>query len=144
VIASGTWIGEAGKRVGLENSRAVLPLRPKGTPKPKNVLDRALEAIANATWTVLQTFMPERIILGGGIMHEHYDLFAPMVRGKFPKPSSRQTPIFHWPRPPWATTLESLGLRGCPACSLSRAKKKRRRNFFRWRFVKIKVNVFAR
>jgi predicted NBD/HSP70 family sugar kinase len=37
-----------------------------------------------ATWTVLHTFMPQMIVLGGGIMDEHYELLAPAVANTLP------------------------------------------------------------
>ena len=33
------------------------------------------------TWTILHTLLPERLILGGGMMDAHYDAFAAAVRG---------------------------------------------------------------
>ena len=50
-----------------------------GDPQAVIIRDRVLAALAQATWTILHTFLPQRIILGGGLMDEHYDLFAPVV-----------------------------------------------------------------
>jgi glucokinase len=51
-----------------------------GEPAALKILQRALEATEVATWTLLHTLMPERIILGGGIMEEHFELFAGPMR----------------------------------------------------------------
>jgi predicted NBD/HSP70 family sugar kinase len=43
-------------------------------------VERALHATAVAAWTIAHTLMPQRIILGGGLMEDHYELFAAVVR----------------------------------------------------------------
>jgi len=43
------------------------------------IIQRALNATATATWTLLHTFLPERLILGGGIGEAHFDRFAPVM-----------------------------------------------------------------
>jgi glucokinase len=43
------------------------------------VLDRVRHALSLATWTILHTLMPELILLGGGIVDEHYGILAPSV-----------------------------------------------------------------
>jgi glucokinase len=35
--------------------------------------------LGTATWTILHTFMPEVLVLGGGIMDSHYANLAPAV-----------------------------------------------------------------
>ena len=46
----------------------------------KRLIDRALFAAATATWTLVHTYMPERIVLGGGMMQDHFELFAKAMR----------------------------------------------------------------
>ena len=41
--------------------------------------------MAAAAWTIAHTFMPERIVLGGGIIDEHYELFGPVVEAALAK-----------------------------------------------------------
>jgi glucokinase len=75
-VASGEAIGAAGRSVNLPDSRAVFAAAAQGNPAARQVIDRALRATAIAAWTILHTFLPERIVLGGGIADEHYELFA--------------------------------------------------------------------
>jgi predicted NBD/HSP70 family sugar kinase len=35
-----------------------------------------LSAVGAAIWTIVHALLPERIILGGGVMDTHYDAFA--------------------------------------------------------------------
>ena len=39
-------------------------------------LEEALSAMGTATWTIVHALLPERIVLGGGVMEGHYDAFA--------------------------------------------------------------------
>lgn len=84
-IASGTAISAAGQAAGLENSREVFAKAAKGDPLAAAIVARAVAALGMATWTILHTFMPELIVLGGGVIDEHYDLFAPAVESQIAK-----------------------------------------------------------
>lgn len=78
-LASGTAIGTAGSAFGFADSRAVFAQA--GTDEnAAAVVRRAVAATATAAWTLLHTFLPERIILGGGIGEQHFDRFAAAVR----------------------------------------------------------------
>jgi glucokinase len=83
-IASGTAIAAAGGRVGLTDSREVFSKAALGDPAAVAIIERARTAVRIATWTILHTFMPELIVLGGGIIDEHYDWFAPQVESQIP------------------------------------------------------------
>src|SRR5262245_36645607 len=65
-LASGTAIGAAGKVFGLNDSRAVFAAAP-GDANAAAIVERAVNASATATWTLLHALLPQRIILGGGI-----------------------------------------------------------------------------
>lgn len=39
-------------------------------------LPEAVSAMRTATWTIVHALLPERIVLGGGVMEGHYDAFA--------------------------------------------------------------------
>jgi glucokinase len=39
-------------------------------------LPEALSAVGAAIWTIVHALLPERIVLGGGVMDTHYDAFA--------------------------------------------------------------------
>ncbi len=75
-LASGTAIGAAGRASGFHDSRAVFAAARHGDPDARAIVDRATAAAANAAWTFCHTVLPERILLGGGIMEDHFDLFA--------------------------------------------------------------------
>lgn len=47
----------------------------------RNDLPEALSAVGTATWTIVHALLPERIILGGGVMDGHYDAFAAAAEG---------------------------------------------------------------
>ena len=78
-IASGAAIGQAGGSFGFADSRAVFAAAPKD-PNAAEIIQAAVDATAKATWTLLHTFLPQRIILGGGIGEQHFDLFARPMR----------------------------------------------------------------
>jgi glucokinase len=75
-VASGTAIGSA----GLGTAREVFAARTRGDAAAGWVVDRALRATGIATWAILHSFLPERVVLGGGLMDEHFELFAGPVR----------------------------------------------------------------
>ncbi len=78
-LASGTAIGAAGQIVGFADARAVFAASRTGDPAAAAIVDRALAAAATAAWTICHTFLPQRLVLGGGIMDEHFDLFAAAI-----------------------------------------------------------------
>jgi glucokinase len=79
-LASGTAIEAAGRGAGFPGSREVFAAAAKGDSRAKSLVDDALHATATATWTILHAFLPQRILLGGGIMDDHYAMFAEVVR----------------------------------------------------------------
>lgn len=81
-LASGAAIGAAGNTLGLADSREVFVASAQNHADARAIVQRALQAAATAAWTLLHTLMPQRIILGGGLMHEHYELFAEAMRRK--------------------------------------------------------------
>jgi predicted NBD/HSP70 family sugar kinase len=56
-----------------------MALAAEGHVAARQARDRAFEATATATWTILHALLPERLILGGGMMDEHYETFAAVV-----------------------------------------------------------------
>jgi glucokinase len=79
-LASGTAIDQAGKLAGFPGSHAVFEAANSGNHGAQQILNRALAATESAIWTILHTFLPERIILGGGLIDEHFEMFASAVR----------------------------------------------------------------
>ena len=78
-LASGTAIADAGRSSGFADSQDVFAQAASANPTASLIVDRAIHASASALWTLIHTFLPERVILGGGIMEEHYALFEPAM-----------------------------------------------------------------
>ena len=83
-IASGSAIAAAGKSAGFADSREVFTHAAAGNPAARAIVERVERALQSASWTILHTFMPELIVLGGGVMDEHYEVLAPAVAGQLP------------------------------------------------------------
>lgn len=79
-VASGTAIGKAGQAAGFADARAVFAAAKAGDAAARRVVDRALQGTVTAVWAFLHTFLPRRLILGGGVMDDHFDLFAAALR----------------------------------------------------------------
>lgn len=80
ILASGSALAAAARDLGLGDARQLLARAAEGQPSALGVRSRALAATAIAAWTILHTVLPQRLILGGGMMDEHYELFAAAVR----------------------------------------------------------------
>ena len=81
-VASGTAIASAGQSLGLADARAVFAAAASGNPAAQRIVDEAVSAAATAAWICCHTFLPQRLVLGGGMMAEHYDLFANGIQKK--------------------------------------------------------------
>jgi glucokinase len=49
------------------------------------IVDKAVDAAAQAAWTFCHTFLPQRIILGGGMMDDQFETFATAMRQRLSK-----------------------------------------------------------
>ena len=79
-MASGTAIDAAGKVAGFSDGRAVFAAAAKGNTVAAGILDAATQATATAIWTLAHTFLPQRFVLGGGLIDDHFELFATPAR----------------------------------------------------------------
>jgi glucokinase len=77
-LASGTAIAAAGEPFGFEDCRAVFAAAAENAHAAA-IIRRAVEATASASWSLLHTFLPERIVLGGGLGEDQFDRFAPAL-----------------------------------------------------------------
>jgi glucokinase len=84
-LASGTAISAAGEAAGIGDSREVFARAAAGDTAAQAIISRVHSALAMATWTLLHTFMPELIVLGGGIIDEHYELLSKPMQPLIPK-----------------------------------------------------------
>ena len=82
-IASGTAITAAGRLAGYQDSHQVFAAASRGESAALAIVTRAQGALATAVWTLLHTFMPELIVLGGGIGDNHYGVFAAAIDALF-------------------------------------------------------------
>ena len=78
-LASGTAITAGGKPLGFQDSRDVFAAATRDA-QAAAIVERAVKATATATWTLLHTCLPQRIVLGGGIGEEHFDRFVAAMR----------------------------------------------------------------
>ena len=81
-IASGTAIAAAGATAGFASCPDVFGHAAAGNAAALEIIGRVQQALAIAAWTLLHTFMPELIVIGGGIGDEHFDRFAPAIRSR--------------------------------------------------------------
>lgn len=116
-IASGTAIGVAGRAVGLPDSRAVFAAWQQGRPEGTRIVERALRATASAAWSIAHTFLPERIVLGGGIMDDHFESFRRAAQDALDAATLTAGPV----RVTRAELGSDAGLVGAAAIALRRA-----------------------
>lgn len=79
-MASGTAIGASGRGFGFADARAVFRAAGEGDGAAAAIVARAVEATATACWPIAHCFVPERLVLGGGVLADHFDLFADPIR----------------------------------------------------------------
>jgi glucokinase len=81
-LASGTALAKAGQAEGFEDTAEVFEKAGAGNRSASRLVDRAAAAVASAFWTILHTFMPEKVVFGGGLMEHQFEVFAPALREK--------------------------------------------------------------
>ncbi|NLH74287.1 MAG: ROK family protein [Verrucomicrobia bacterium] len=79
-IASGTALAAAGKKFGFGSAAEVFAAAASGQPEAARVLQTARAAVDAAIWTLVHTFLPARIVLGGGMVEAHPGFFLEPAR----------------------------------------------------------------
>ena len=79
-MASGTAIDAEGKAAGFADGRAVFTAAAAGNSLASGILDAAVNSTSTAIWTLAHTFLPQRFVLGGGLIDDHFELFASPAR----------------------------------------------------------------
>lgn len=79
MVASGTAITKAAKTIGLSSASDVFREAITGNYRAKAILNEIIDCIQTALWTILHTFMPETIILGGGVMDGNFESLFPQL-----------------------------------------------------------------
>lgn len=80
--ASGTALGQAAKGLGMADARELFAAANAGHAEAVRIVDRAVEAVATAAWILCHTLLPQRLVLGGGIMETEFDRFAGPIRAR--------------------------------------------------------------
>lgn len=75
-IASGTAIAQAARLP----TREVFAAAARGDVRCRRIIAQARDACVTAVWTVLHGYYPQCLVLGGGVMAEHFEFFAPALR----------------------------------------------------------------
>jgi glucokinase len=81
-VASGTAIERAGQEQGFESARDVFSAMKHGNTDATAIVDEAVKGVALAAWTLAHSLYPAGIILGGGVMEEHFALFAGSIQAR--------------------------------------------------------------
>jgi glucokinase len=79
-LASGTALAKAGRAEGFADAPEVFEKARAGDASASSLVDRAVSAAASAFWTILHTFMPQKVVFGGGLMRSQFEVFAPSLR----------------------------------------------------------------
>lgn len=79
-LTSGTALGEAGRAIGVPDARSLFAAARAGHPEAARIVNRAVAATAHAAWTLCHALLPQRLLLGGGIMDTEFDTFATAIR----------------------------------------------------------------
>ncbi len=78
-LASGAAMDRAGSAAGIGDARSVFKSAAAGDATAISIVQRVLDATASATWTLAHSFAPQQIVLGGGMMEDHFHLFAQVM-----------------------------------------------------------------
>ncbi len=78
-LASGNALACAGNGVGIADASAVFAAAQNGNAAALRIEEQAIRAVVAGVWSLCHAFLPQRVVLGGGIMEAHYDLFAPGI-----------------------------------------------------------------
>jgi glucokinase len=81
-VASGTALAKAGQAEGFGDAAEVFEKAGAGDEAASRLVDRAVAAVASAFWTILHTFMPQKVVFGGGLMERQFEVFVPALREK--------------------------------------------------------------
>jgi glucokinase len=80
-IVSGTALSAAARAAGMNDGAELLDRAGSGDGVAERIRADVLAATATAAGTILHALLPERLVLGGGMMDAHYETFAAAVQG---------------------------------------------------------------
>jgi glucokinase len=73
---SGTAIAAAGASEGMGGAAGVFAAAARGDAGALRIMEKALAAASTAAWLFFHALLPQRLILGGGLMDRHYGQFS--------------------------------------------------------------------
>ena len=79
-LASGSGIAAQGKAFGFKDAASIFEANNLQQPDAVRIVQNAIRAAGIAGWTVAHTFVPECILLGGGLMDYHFEAYASSIR----------------------------------------------------------------
>jgi glucokinase len=79
-LASGSGIAVQGKIFGFKDAASIFEANNMQQPDAVRIVQNAVRAAGIAGWTVAHTFVPECILLGGGLMDYHFEAYASSIR----------------------------------------------------------------
>jgi len=79
-LASGGGIAKRAKAIGFMDAQAVFEAADQGHAAAKALVQDALSGVSVAAWIAVHAYHPECIILGGGLMDHHFELYAQSMR----------------------------------------------------------------
>ncbi|MEN9403711.1 MAG: Glucokinase [Verrucomicrobiota bacterium] len=79
-LASGPALTDAGRALGFADAAGVFAAAASGDARAAQVLADARQATDAAIWGVLHSFLPGRIVLGGGLVEAQPDFFLDAAR----------------------------------------------------------------
>lgn len=74
-LAAGPALARAGAAFGYGDAEAVFAAAASGAAPARAILARAAAAIETATWSLIHGFLPERLLIGGGIGAAHFPFY---------------------------------------------------------------------
>jgi glucokinase len=94
-IASGTAISVAGQTIGLKSAGEVFERASCGHAAAETVVQHAQRATFQGVWTIMHTFLPDCIVLGGSIMEHHYHLYHAYISSQLASATTmpRKVPV---------------------------------------------------
>ena len=74
-LAAGPALARAGAEFGYADAEAVFATAEAGAAPAQAIVTRSADAMETAVWSLIHSFLPEVILIGGGIGERHFALY---------------------------------------------------------------------
>ena len=74
-LAAGPALARAGAEFGYADAEAVFAAAEAGAAPAQAIVSRSADAMETAVWSLIHSFLPEVILIGGGIGERHFALY---------------------------------------------------------------------